>query len=226
MLEEVEKCGLRSALLKQGPIWIYKHFIGAPMASCKNHPNAEATATCARCSIPICGLCSSYIEAEAFCERCVDIQETEQLVASKTRQLDQKANPVPSNKTQIKSPKSGSNTRPASSPLSGRGFLAGIIVLVAGVLFYVNPSFMSTQDRARQAALDATEDCREVFEEIGLLLFNNQMPDPSLRCEEALAPNVIVRDGTTIRIEHPNPGYIGFREIYVTNTNRIPTFIE
>ena len=64
------------------------------------------------------------------------------------------------------------------------------------------------------------------FEEIGMLLEVNQMPDPALRCDQSYVPNIIFRDGATIRISHPNPSQYGFSQIYVSNASHEPVFVE
>jgi len=96
------------------------------------------------------------------------------------------------------------------------------------LLIYTNPDLFSADDEAlvQQLAADELEVCRLVFEEIGMQLEEDQLPDANLRCNESYVPNIITRAGNSIRISHPNPGYHGFSEIYVTNSSHEPTFVE
>ena len=196
------------------------------MESCKNHPSVESITNCVRCNVPMCGLCGNYIEAASYCEGCVALHESEQIASTRSRQLEHEANREQEEKTSILHPKPVKDSGSSSSWTPARFLVVSIIGVFALMLLFSSTIFMSSQDRAKEAAVEALEDCRLIFEEIGTLLFNNQIPDPSLRCEEALSPNIITREGDTIRVSHPNPGYIGYSEIFVTNTSRVPMFIE
>ena len=45
----------------------------------------------------------------------------------------------------------------------------------------------------------------------------SDLPDESMSCEGTNIPNLVRRVGSTVRVDHPNPGQFGLTEFYVTN---------
>ena len=107
-------------------------------------------------------------------------------------------------------------------------FSACMIAIYVALYAYSHPTFLNRdpEAEARRFAAAALEDCLYIFQEIGEILEENQMPDPSLRCDDSELANIITRDGDTIRISHPNPQIHGFNEIFVTNSNHDPTLVK
>lgn len=196
--------------------------------SCKNHPNVKAIANCELCEIPMCGLCAQFIEAGVFCERCVEIREAERFVANQTQQFEQQTSQPVVMQTEIENSES---RPPKKSVIKWAQWLIIAVCFVTsyvGLLVYSNPGLftMNSEARARQLAIDSLENCRMIFQEIGMLLEDMQMPDPALRCDESDTPNIISRTGDSIRVSHPNPEFHGFSAIFVTNSSHEPTFVE
>ena len=72
---------------------------------------------------------------------------------------------------------------------------------------------------AREARLSemAFENCRQIFEDIGWAMKGGGQPDPNMRCEGTVVPNIVSRSGNTIRVSHPNPAQFGLTALYVTS---------
>jgi hypothetical protein len=196
---------------------------------CINHPNAKAIENCARCETPLCGTCANFTEAGVFCDACEGMQESEELVAARARQLNPQVDEMLAESTDSEDPNltpSGKSRNKGESVfLYGAGVLT--LVLYAGMFLYSHPAFLdSSEEQARKLAAQALEDCVYLFQEIGEILEEGDMPDPSLRCDESNVPNIITRDGDTVRIAHPNPVVHGYSEIFVTSVSHEPTLVE
>lgn len=104
----------------------------------------------------------------------------------------------------------------------------GMIATYAALYSFSHPGFLEgdADSRARRRAEIALTNCLYVFQEIGVVLEENQMPDPSLRCADSSTANIITRSGNSIRVSHPNPQFHGVSEIFVTNTSHEPVVVE
>ncbi len=108
------------------------------------------------------------------------------------------------------------------------GFGGSSAMILFALMVYAFPMLFQI-DRAVAAeweAYQALEDCRLIFEEIGFLLENGQMPDQDVRCADTLAPNIVEKVGDGIRISHPAPSTYGLRELYVSSQSHEVVFVE
>ncbi len=229
--DKIAAVSLRSGQKKWPEIELYSAPIDSetPIVSCKNHPNVEAIDNCARCDAPLCGMCANFTDTGIFCETCERIHETEQLVAARTRELDPQFDQILGEAITPENPEletSGKSRHKGERVfLLGGGFVT--LALYVGMFIYSHPNFLEgSEEQARRIAAQAFEDCVYTFQAIGEILEEGDMPDPSLRCDESTVPNVITRDGDTIRIAHPNPTIHGYSQIFATNISHEPTLIE
>jgi len=95
------------------------------------------------------------------------------------------------------------------------------------LLLYAYPRVFEfdAEAAAARVAAHALEDCLYLFQEIGMILEENELPDESLRCTESIAQNVVSRNGDEVRVSHPNPQFHGYSQIYVTNYEHEPILV-
>lgn len=55
---------------------------------CINHPTAPASATCKKCNDELCGICTKYLDAGEYCERCASVVEADAYLKSRDRNQD------------------------------------------------------------------------------------------------------------------------------------------
>lgn len=195
--------------------------------ACFNHPNAPSIENCSRCDKPMCGMCANFFDIGVYCEKCAKAVESERFVTSKS-DLFKKSEQRPS--TMVTSPDA-----PAARPRDSRD--RGIIWLGAGgsasmiffsLVLYAYPSVFEfdPEAAAARARVQALEDCRLVFEEIGYMLSRDRVPDDSLRCPDSNLPNIVTHSGDLVQVSHPNPASHGLHAIYVTNKSHEVVFEE
>lgn len=66
------------------------------------------------------------------------------------------------------------------------------------------------------------DDCIATFEDIGDRLQLGQLPTDDMICPPGAEPYRIERDGDLITVHHPDPAYLGYNEVYVTNKDPNP----
>lgn len=200
---------------------------------CQFHPSAPASASCAKCQIPLCGFCSNVLAGEVYCERCGDDLQLESFVAQRSSAKQEKVGALLAeagtavHQTQIIQPDVKSKT-------DTKEIVHIVIVLVCcvAIAFQIFRSFSGqgaltpqqiiAEDRTR----NQIEACMLVFWEIAEVLAAGRTPGENLRCEETgLAMNVVTVDGD-LRISHPRPDLLGLTDIYVTRSNPIPIVVE
>lgn len=69
----------------------------------------------------------------------------------------------------------------------------------------------------REQAITNLEACREVFQGIGIMLSEGEIPESTMGCPGTTIPNIISRAGNRITVSHPNPRQFGLTGLYVTN---------
>ena len=176
----------------------------------------------------MCYLCANHTEAGILCESCVKIRENEHFVAAQAQRANPQTGQLRTEAAKTLGPELSKAGQSRTNPVKLLIIAVGSIVVYAGLYVYSHPNLLEGDSEARAGRLAAAAlvDCLWIFQEIGELLEENLMPDPALRCDESETPNIITRDGDTIRISHPNPEFHGYSEIFVTNHSHDPTLIE
>lgn len=186
--------------------------------ACYNHPNAPAIETCSRCEKQLCGMCATFFDVGVYCEKCAKAVESERFVTAKS-DLFKKGDSRPSTMVEIPdTPKAKlRDNRDRGIIWLGVGGSASMIFF--SLILYAYPSVFEfdAELAASRAKVQALEDCRLVFEEIGYMLSRGQLPDATVRCPESNVPNIVARSGDLVRVSHPNPAVHGLHAIYVTN---------
>jgi hypothetical protein len=108
--------------------------------------------------------------------------------------------------------------------------IAGVAFLAMGVQLYFSmgpPSVLSVEEvRALELAESRLNECVQVFWRVADLLQRDQIPDPSLACQEAGAPLIVTRTGDDVIVTHPRPELLGYASISVTKSNPIPMLLN
>lgn len=190
--------------------------------ACYNHPNAPAIENCSRCEKALCGMCANFFDVGVYCEKCARAVESERFVTAKA-DLFKKADSRPSTIVEIPDQPVAAarprDTRDRGIIWLGVGGSASMIFF--SLILYAYPSLFEFDAEliASRARVQALEDCRLVFEEIGYMLGRGQLPDASMRCPETAMPNIVTQSGDLVRVSHPNPAVHGLQAIYVTNNS-------
>lgn len=200
---------------------------------CNNHPNAPAIDQCSKCGMALCGTCANFIDDGVFCESCGESHAAEKAVAAETQKLERQQDKrqiqteaVPQASAQHPAAPRRKRYNPNTLPL----IVIAVCVLIIAVrfLFFSTPDFVPVDDetRARQLAITDFEECMQVFEEIGRVLARNGTPGENLRCDGSGQSNIVTRTGNDVIVEHPQPDFYGYRRIYVSRSNPVPTLVE
>jgi len=94
------------------------------------------------------------------------------------------------------------------------------VMLSASLALYAFPDLMKPEEQvAQEQSIMRLEECREVFQAIGIMLSEGQVPDSTMSCPGTNVPNIVSRQGNRITVSHPNPRQFGLTELYVTNAS-------
>ena len=195
---------------------------------CYNHPNALAVASCIRCSVEMCGVCTQFLDSGEYCDKCAEAIQAESFVTSQSQKFNKRDHGSANHEfsKQPFEPPTREKERDKSIIILGIG--GSVAMLFFSLLLYAFPRVFDfdADAAAAIATAQALEDCRLVFEEIGYLLDRGELPDSSHRCAESNAPNILSQEGDLLRISHPNPEIHGLSDIYVTSESHEVVFVE
>jgi hypothetical protein len=194
---------------------------------CGNHPGANAIAQCTKCAVPLCGVCADFSKDDVFCEKCVKDSEISAFVESQAKPKDDFQKILSEPEPEIQSPKK----QKLEAAIERREKMHMAIVILGCVFIGFrlftdigSRQILSAQQiRAEETAIEQRTLCVQVFWEIAAVLQNGGEPESTLRCQETPALNIVSRTDSDIVISHPNPGALGFSELYVSRSNPIPT---
>lgn len=98
------------------------------------------------------------------------------------------------------------------------GIGLGVLMIFVSLGLYAYPNLMKSDDQiAQEQSIINLEQCREVFQGIGIMLSEGQIPESTMSCPGTNIPNIISRRGNTTTVSHPNPRQFGLAELYVTS---------
>lgn len=194
---------------------------------CVNHPSAAAIGDCAKCAKHLCGFCARFTSTGVLCEACEKVNDTQRFVETETR----KHNRDDIERLIEEAPPDSEAPEPESS-VSARTVQVIIIFLcIAFVLARVYFLNLPFEERAEPSAvaqeqrLSSLVQCLLVFRQIGEQLAAGVQVSPDLQCADSNVPNIVNRQGETVRISHPNPQIYGYQQFYVTNRNPEPVLV-
>jgi|TARA_Y100000031_G_C8204053_1_gene377714 hypothetical protein len=172
-------------------------------------------------------MCTQFLDSGEYCEKCAGAMQTEAFVAIQSKKMNKPKDDVGrvvSQKNEVSSAAGGKDKDRFIIWFAGS---ASVGMIFISLLLYAYPrlfEFDSEAAAAREAA-HALENCLYLFQEIGMILEENELPDESLRCSESLTQNVVSRNGDEVRVSHPNPQFHGYSQIYVTNYEHEPILV-
>lgn len=187
--------------------------------ACVNHPSVPTAATCKSCGVELCGTCARFLEYGEYCEKCAVVAEADAYLRKRNRSQEvhqaEVAQATAARDAEVKS-RNKSQDRDRLFIWSGVG--GASLMLFAAMGLYAFPDLLiddvvlaAQQDQVR------LEECRQVFQAIGIMLSEGQLPEDNMRCPGSTIPNIVSRDGSLVRVSHPNPGQFGLQALYVTN---------
>lgn len=199
---------------------------------CQNHPNAAAIEQCARCDIPLCGMCANFTAEEVLCEPCVEIRENERVVAVETQKLDQ---PEPDASLQeydeaiieAAKKKKGSNSELWQIlTIAACGLIIGVrLVFFSGPTS--NAPAMTPEAAMQIQTLSSLGECLAVFATVSESLIAGEPLDPLISCPDSSNQPLIVREtADDLIVSHPAPENLGYTEISVRRSNPDPVLIQ
>lgn len=187
--------------------------------ACINHPTAPTAATCKSCGVDLCGLCTRFLDSGEYCEKCATVAEARQYMDSRSSMESRREQEVMrATSAQAEAQKGKEKERDKDRMYIWGGVGLATLMLFSSMGLYAFPNlFENDAVLAEQRYIMRLEECRQVFQAIGIILSEGQMPGDNLRCPGTSIPNVVTRQGNTVRVSHPNPGAYGLQALYVTS---------
>lgn len=178
-------------------------------------------ATCKTCGDPLCGMCTRFLDSGEYCEKCATVAEAQQYMQKRSTLEEKRGQEsIRAGTDQIER-----QQQKEKEEDKDRKFIWGAVAVATLMLFssmglYAFPNLFTEEAvLAEQRAIMRLTECEQVFQAIGIMLSEGQLPEDNMRCPGTNIPNIITRQGDTIRVSHPNPGAYGMQAIYVTNSS-------
>ncbi|MEX0962744.1 MAG: hypothetical protein WDZ52_01705 [Pseudohongiellaceae bacterium] len=193
---------------------------------CGNHPAANAIAQCAECAEPLCGICADFSSDAVLCEKCAKNNENSAFVESQSRPKDDFKKILSEPDSEIKEPKK--QRLEASIERREKLHMAVVILGCVFIGFRLftdigSKRVLNAQEiQQEELAIEQRTLCVQIFWEIGAILQDGREPEPSMRCQETPAINIVTRAGDDLIVRHPNPRALGFSELSVSRSNPTP----
>ncbi len=188
--------------------------------ACQNHPSAPVAAVCKSCGVDLCGVCAQFLESGSYCEKCARVAEAQQHFSDEQERKERKQQAASKAALHEVDPELEAleRRRRSDKRYIWAGIIGSAIMLFGSMAVYAFPNMLE-DPVAREARLSemAFENCRQIFEDIGWAMKGGGQPDPNMRCEGTVVPNIVSRSGNTIRVSHPNPAQFGLTALYVTS---------
>lgn len=186
---------------------------------CLNHPNAPVAATCKKCGTELCGTCTRFLDSGEYCEKCAAVAEADAYLKSRDRNQEvRQVQAAQATTVRIEEEEVREKSRNKDRIYVWGGAALGCLMVVASLAMYAYPNFMKSDEQiAQERSIMSLEGCRQVFEAIGIMLSEGEIPGDSMSCPGTNIPNQVRRQGNKITVSHPNPRQFGLVELYVTN---------
>ncbi|HAJ75120.1 MAG TPA: hypothetical protein DCM64_01560 [Gammaproteobacteria bacterium] len=173
-------------------------------------------------------MCTQFLDSGEYCEKCAGAIETETFVAVESNKMNKPKDDFGQIMSQEGDLGSAAGGKGKDRVIIGVAVAASVGMIFFSLLLYAYPRIFEfdTEAVAAREAAHALEDCLYLFQEIGMILEENELPDESLRCTESSVPNLISQNGNEVRVSHPNPQFHGYSQIYVTNYEHEPILVQ
>lgn len=187
--------------------------------SCINHPIVTAVSSCKRCDAELCGICTRFLDSGEYCEKCASVAEAEAYLKSRnSNQETHKVEIAQITTVRIAEEEARQKLRDTDGKYVRGGIAIVCLMISISIGLYAFPNFLKSDTQlAQEQSIMSLEECRQVFQSIGIMLSEGEIPDSSMSCPGSNIPNIVRREGNKVTISHPNPPQFGLVELYVTN---------
>lgn len=187
--------------------------------SCINHPIVTAVSSCKRCDAELCGICTRFLDSGEYCEKCASVAEAEAYLKSRnSNQETHKVEIAQITTVRIAEEEARQKLRDTDGKYVRGGIAIVCLMISMSIGLYAFPNFLKSDTQlAQEQSIMSLEECRQVFQSIGIMLSEGEIPDSSMSCPGSNIPNIVRREGNKVTISHPNPPQFGLVELYVTN---------
>lgn len=202
---------------------------------CENHPSVNAVAHCANCSIPLCGICASYVGEGVYCEKCEQAASLSSFVEKESRKQSSGGMGALLEEGEHQARQAPRTEQPRASDKSERNEKIQMAIVIVCCIFIV---FQITRSLGSGAALtqqevaveeqtrNNIEACMLIFWDIAMQFSNSEPIDTTRRCPGSSAALVVTRNGDDVTVRHPQPDSLGVTDIYVSKSNPTPILVE
>ncbi len=186
---------------------------------CLNHPNAPVVSSCKRCDAELCGICTRFLDSGEYCEKCASVAEAEAYLKSRNRHQEARVVEMAQTATvRIAEEEVRQKSRDKDTKYVRGGVAMVCLMLSISIGLYAYPNLLKSDTQlAQEQSIMSLEECRQVFQSIGIMLSEGEIPDSSMSCPGTNIPNIVRREGNKVTVSHPNPPQFGLVELYVTN---------
>lgn len=196
---------------------------------CQNHPSAPAIENCARCEIPLCGMCANFSADEVLCEACVEVREAEKAVASRSQAFE-RPDPVAMTTDNGDDEQRGKRKKNDNSVAINLAVMSVCAAVLAARFIF----FSIDSDTAEAGAenlvqiqmLSSLAQCLVQLQQIGAGLVAGDLPEPTTTCPGSSLPLIVTETADDVIVEHPEPAIFGYTEIYVSRSNPVPQMTQ
>lgn len=187
--------------------------------SCINHPIVTAVSSCKRCDAELCGICTRFLDSGEYCEKCASVAEAEAYLKSRnSNQETHKVEIAQITTVRIAEEEARQKLRDTDGKYVRGGIAIVCLMISMSIGLYAFPNFLKSDTQlAQEQSIMSLEECRQVFQSIGIMLSEGEIPDSSMSCPGSNIPNIVRREGNKVTISHPNPPQFRLVELYVTN---------
>ena len=187
--------------------------------SCINHPIVTAVSSCKRCDAELCGICTRFLDSGEYCEKCASVAEAEAYLKSRnSNQETHKVEIAQITTVRIAEEEARQKLRDTDGKYVRGGIAIVCLMISMSIGLYAFPNFLKSDTQlAQEQSIMSLEECRQVFQSIGIMLSEGEIPDSSMSCPGSNIPNIVRREGNKVTISHPNPPQFGLVVLYVTN---------
>jgi hypothetical protein len=164
-------------------------------------------------------MCTRFLESGEYCEKCGAVAEADAYMKSRDRNREARIDEI-TKTTQVRVEKEEGKQKSENKDriyIQGGAVLGSLMVFVSLGLYAFPDLLKSDQELAEQQSVMNLEACRQVFESIGIMLSEGNVPETTMGCPGTNIPNIIRRNGNTVTVSHPDPRQFGLVELYVTN---------
>ena len=175
--------------------------------------------SCKRCDAELCGICTRFLDSGEYCEKCASVAEAEAYLKSRnSNQETHKVEIAQITTVRIAEEEARQKLRDTDGKYVRGGIAIVCLMISMSIGLYAFPNFLKSDTQlAQEQSIMSLEECRQVFQSIGIMLSEGEIPDSSMSCPGSNIPNIVRREGNKVTISHPNPPQFGLVELYVTN---------